>query len=97
VRDWFDANFISQKVGPSCRSAQSRTSRSGEWLAAKYDSAECPCGVTAWVASQTLVAPFEFHSQSQTPDTWVPLVMLVCKNCAHVELFSAVAMGISIG
>jgi hypothetical protein len=72
--------------------------RVNEWMRARWrKSRECPlCGKSAgWELAPLAELPIRSTDfEGQQPDAVVPVVPLICKNCAYVVFSSAVAMGV---
>ena len=53
----------------------------------------CPlCGQKAWTVPQMVGTPTVVEKRARPPV--IPMIMVVCANCAHVELFAAAVIGI---
>jgi predicted nucleic-acid-binding Zn-ribbon protein len=56
---------------------------------------ECPyCGQTAWTTGDIISAPSLQNGGIVLDGRSVPMLQVVCTNCAYVRLFAAVPMGI---
>jgi predicted nucleic-acid-binding Zn-ribbon protein len=65
-----------------------------EWLASKGTNDTCPsCGRNFWNVGDIIVAPvLREDGKATLRGSTVPMVQLVCDNCAYVRLYAAVAM-----
>jgi predicted nucleic-acid-binding Zn-ribbon protein len=64
------------------------------WLKSKNVSMICPsCGHNEWSAADVVVAPV-FAAGMVIGGPTVPMVQLICKNCAYVKLYAAVPIGL---
>ena len=60
-----------------------------DWLRAKCPGHSCTaCGAADWFAGEMAVPP-------TSAGGYVPLVPVICKQCGHATLFSAVVMGLA--
>jgi hypothetical protein len=50
------------------------------------------CAQKAWTVPQMVGAPSVIEKKARHPV--IPMIMVVCANCAHVELFAAAVIGI---
>ena len=53
----------------------------------------CPvCASKGWSVPQMVGTPTVIEKRARPPV--IPMIMVVCTNCAHVELFAAAVIGI---
>jgi hypothetical protein len=65
------------------------------WLQAKLPNLRCPlCGTEGFIIGELLASPVMLNNVINVAQA-VPLVPVVCRNCGHVLLFSAVLMGLA--
>jgi hypothetical protein len=67
------------------------------WLVGKAPEGKCVmCGTDRWtITTAILNPPLLFPDQNfRAVSPTFPLIGIICDNCAHVEFFSAVIMGI---
>jgi hypothetical protein len=63
--------------------------RAVDWLRSRCPALRCTaCGGGEWVIGELIQAP------SPSGRTALPLVPVICRNCAHTTFFSAVPMGL---
>jgi len=64
-----------------------------DWVRSKGVSPPCPvCGAINWIPGDVIAAPVMTSEGLQRGGAVVPMVQLVCGNCAYVLLFAAVSM-----
>ena len=60
---------------------------------AQHQPGGCPvCSAKAWSVPQMVGTPTVVDKKATTPV--IPMVMVVCAMCAHVEFFAAAVIGI---
>jgi predicted nucleic-acid-binding Zn-ribbon protein len=65
------------------------------WLNAKSVSPNCPaCGQNKWTVGDVIAAPVFGGGGFNIGGPTVPMVQVICGNCAYVRLFAAVPIGI---
>jgi len=76
---------------------QEQTRKLEKWLNSKraFGSENCPiCGYNDWKPGDIVVAPVRSGGGTRLGGPTVPMVQLICGNCAYVLLFAAVPIGI---
>ncbi|MFC2071021.1 hypothetical protein ACFLTB_07650 [Chloroflexota bacterium] len=65
-----------------------------DWLHSKECSPDCPsCGHNEWSFGDIVAVP-HFAGGVVDDTTFVPVVQLVCKNCAFVRSHAAIPIGL---
>ena len=65
------------------------------WLNAKGVAPNCPaCGQNKWTVGDVISAPVFSGGGLNIGGPTVPMVQVICGNCAYVRLFAAVPIGI---
>ncbi len=66
------------------------------WSRTKGVNASCPaCGRSNWEAGDLIAAPSFTGGGMTIGGPTIPMLPLVCANCATVRLFAAVPMGLA--
>jgi len=66
-----------------------------DWMQSKQVSGICPsCSQSNWTAADIVSAPVITTKGITMGGPTVPMVQVICSNCAHVRLFAAVPMGL---
>lgn len=66
-----------------------------DWMKSKHVSANCSaCGQNQWVPGDVISAPVMSGGGVALGGPSVPMVQLICGNCAHTMLFAAVPIGL---
>lgn len=66
-----------------------------DWMKSKHVSANCAaCGRNQWAPGDVISAPVMTGQGVAFGGPSVPMVQLICANCAHTMLFAAVPIGL---
>ncbi len=65
------------------------------WMNSKRIRPQCPaCGANQWAHGEVINAPVAVQGGIAIGGPSVPMVQLICGNCAYVMLFAAVPIGL---
>ena len=66
-----------------------------KWLNNKAPAHNCGmCGANKWALGDIIQPPVRTGDEIALGGPSIPAVMLICGNCAHIELFAAVKVGL---
>ena len=73
-----------------------QTGKLTEWMRSKRIKPACPgCGANKWTPGELIASPtMQPGSGQQMGGPTIPMVQLVCGDCAYVMLFAAVPIGL---
>ena len=76
--------------------SQDQVNRAQSWLNAKGVRAEChACGRNNWAVGDIVAAPTYSAGGIAIGGPSVPMLQVICANCAYVRLFAAVPVGLA--
>jgi len=62
-----------------------------DWFETKHINAACPaCGSNEWLPGDIITAPVHQQGTTVLAGRAIPMIQLVCKQCANVRLFAAI-------
>ena len=75
---------------------QEQATKLQAWLNAKGITPNCPaCGRNNWIPGDVIAAPVFVEGGVSIGGQTVPMVQVICGNCANVRLFAAVPIGLA--
>lgn len=75
--------------------AQDQVDKLQLWINKKGVKPSCPtCGQNNWSVGDIIAAPVFAGGNFNIGGPTVPMVQLICGNCAYVRLFAAVPIGL---
>jgi hypothetical protein len=75
---------------------QSDLQKLNRWLAERGVNPICPsCGRNQWSVGDLIVAPSFREGNIDFGTQLIPMVPLICGNCAYVRMYAAVPIGIT--
>lgn len=76
--------------------SQEQANKLQSWLDTKGVRPSCPaCGTNNWAPGDVIAAPVFAEGGFRIGGPTVPMVQLICANCAYVRLFAAVPIGLA--
>lgn len=74
---------------------QEQLNKLQSWLNSKGVNPNCPaCGHSKWTVGDVIAAPVFAGGGFNIGGPTVPMVQVICNNCAYVRLFAAVPAGV---
>lgn len=68
-----------------------------DWIESKAPDLKCvACGSNDWSAQDIVATPTWDVDETKNTRSTVPMVQLICKNCAYVIFFSAEAISLKV-
>jgi predicted nucleic-acid-binding Zn-ribbon protein len=75
---------------------QEQATKVQSWLNTKGVTPNCPaCGRNNWTTGDVIAAPVFAEGGFNIGGPTVPMVQVICGNCAYVRLFAAVPIGLT--
>jgi len=66
-----------------------------QWMQNKKIKGDCPlCGAKDWGMGDIVMSPSFSDKGMKFGKGGVPMLEVICENCAHVRLFAAAIMGL---